>query len=50
VLTREALKTERIEKAAAASSSGTVPLSDNGCKVRLVEGTVREALRRLQQM
>lgn len=39
----------RIEEAASASSSGALPLSDNGYKVRLVEGAVREALRRLKQ-
>jgi len=43
------LTAERIEEAASASGSGAVPLSDNGYKVRLVEGTVREALRDLKE-
>jgi xanthine dehydrogenase YagS FAD-binding subunit len=49
VLTGEALTAERIEEAAAASSFGAAPLSDNGYKVRLVEGAVGEALRHLKQ-
>jgi len=49
VLTGKALTAERIEEAASASSSGAAPLSDNGYKVRLVEGAVGEALRRLKR-
>jgi xanthine dehydrogenase YagS FAD-binding subunit len=41
------LTSQTIEKAGVASSSGAVPLSQNGYKVRLMEGAVREALRRL---
>jgi len=38
-----------IEEAAAASSAGAVPLPHNGYKIPLVEGALREALRRLSR-
>lgn len=40
---------ETIEEAAAASSAGAVPLPDSGYKIPLVEGALREALRRLSR-
>lgn len=49
LLRGKALTAERIEEAATASSAGAAPLSDNGYKVRLVEGAVGEALRRLKR-
>lgn len=38
---------ETMDRAATAASVGVAPLSDNGYKVPLLEGAVREALRRL---
>jgi xanthine dehydrogenase YagS FAD-binding subunit len=47
VLRGARLTAEAVEEAAQASSSGAAPLSENGYKVELVHGVVREALRRL---
>jgi xanthine dehydrogenase YagS FAD-binding subunit len=49
-LVGRALTAETIEEAALASSAGAAPLAENGYKVRLVEGAVREALRRVRRM
>jgi xanthine dehydrogenase YagS FAD-binding subunit len=49
VLAGKPLTAEIIEEAASASSSGAEPLSENGYKVHLVGGVVREALTRLSQ-
>jgi xanthine dehydrogenase YagS FAD-binding subunit len=41
------LSPERMTAAASASTAGAAPLSENGYKVRLVQGVIREALRPL---
>jgi xanthine dehydrogenase YagS FAD-binding subunit len=47
-LVGEPLTSDVVEAAASASTAGAEPLSENGYKIRLVEGVVREALRRLE--
>ncbi len=49
LLIGHSLSEEAIDSAGPAASSGAAPLSRNGYKVRLIEGVVREALRRLHQ-
>jgi xanthine dehydrogenase YagS FAD-binding subunit len=48
-LVGRALTAGTIEEAASASSFGAAPLPENGYKVQLVEGAVREALRRVSR-
>ncbi len=48
-LVGEALTGTAMEAAASAATAGAVSLSQNGYKIELAEGAVREALRRLQR-
>jgi len=47
-LVGEPLTSDVVEAAASASTAGAEPLSENGYKIPLIEGVVREALRRLE--